>query len=440
MKNTTFRKVILPLLLVVITGFLIFLITNNPPQSKRKKPSTVPQITVKATVLKPQRYLVKVQSFGTVEPRTQSVLFAQVSGQINYVNPQFRAGGFFNKGDVLIQLDERDFVAEVKVAQADLISTQQSLAEEEARVEQAKVDWERLGNGTEASALVLRKPQLEAAKARLLSAEAELEKVNLALERTKVIAPYSGRILRKNVDIGQVVSSNTELADIYATDYVEIRLPINNKDLPFMPLPEESINNHSLNGDVIPVDIASTLIGHQIWKGSIVRTESAIDESSQQLYVVAQILSPYEQNKSKGGQIKIGQYVTAEITGNVVDQALVIPSSAIYQGSYVYIVESGVLKRKEITIAWQNGDESIISFGLNAGDNLVLTSLGQVNSGTRVAIEGEQVPVKKGAAKSGTKMPKKRSEKLEKIAKEKGITVEELIAQRQANKIKKDNN
>jgi len=108
----------------------------------------------------------------------------------------------------------------------------------------------------------------------------------------------------------------------------------------------------------------------------------------------------------------------------------VIPSSAIYQGSYVYIVADGLLMRKDIQLGWQNGTESIVTQGLVAGDNLVLTSLGQVSSGTPVAIAG-QSPVKVA------KMSKQRLKKLEKIAAEKGVTVEELIAERKATRATK---
>ena len=337
-----------------------------------------------------------MQSFGTVTPRTQSVLFAQVSGQINKVSKQFRAGGFFEQGDILIQLDDRDHRAEVKIAQASLMSAKQNLQEEGARVKQAKADWKRLGNGKTPNALVLRQPQYEAAKAQVLSAEALLDKVKLSLERTKIVAPYAGRILKKNVDIGQVISSNTQLADIFAVDYVEIRLPIKNKDLPLMKLPEEYRNadekidlEEKENSMISNVVITSDLMGKQVWQGKIVRTESAIDEVSQQLYVVAQIIRPYDSEYNKGAQIKMGQYVTAHITGREVQKALVIPSSAIYQGSYVYIVQDNLLMRKDIELGWQNGSESIVTQGLNAGDELVLTSLGQVSSGTPVAIKGQ---------------------------------------------------
>jgi RND family efflux transporter MFP subunit len=397
MSNTNnYKKLLLPVILIIITAAIIFFIRENPPQSKRGKISKAPQMTVETITLTPQNYQVIVQSFGTVKPRTQSVLFAQVSGQINKVSKQFRAGGFFEQGDILIQHHDRDHRAEVKIAQASLMSAQQSLQEETARVKQAKADWKRLGNGKTPNALVLRQPQYEAAKAQVLSSEALLDKVKLSLERTKIVAPYAGRILKKHVDIGQVISSNTQLADIFAIDYVEIRLPIKNKDLPLMKLPEEYRNAHknseaegNESSMISNVVISSDLMGKQVWQGKIVRTESAIDEVSQQLYVVAQIIRPYDSEYNQGAQIKMGQYVTANITGREVENALVIPSSTIYQGSYVYIVQDSLLMRKEIRLGWQNGTESIVTQGLNEGDELVLTSLGQVNSGTPVAIAGQ---------------------------------------------------
>lgn len=401
------KKIFLPIVIIGITIALMIAIFKNPPTSERAKVSKVAQITVETTTLTPQNYQVIVQSFGTVKPRTQSVLFAQVSGQINRVSKQFRAGGFFEKGDILIQLDDRDYLAEVKIAEAGLMSAKQELQEEAARVKQAQADWKRLGNGQTPNALVLRQPQFEAAKAQVLSAEALLDKVKLSLERTKIVAPYAGRVLKKNVDIGQVISSNTQLADIFAVDYVEIRLPIKNKDLPLMQLPEEYHNTETKpeknkNAMVSNVVISSDLVGEQEWQGKVVRTESAIDETSQQLYVVAQIIRPYDREYNQGAQIKIGQYVTANITGREIKSALVIPSSAIYQGSYVYIVQDGLLMRKEVKLGWQNGTESIVIKGLNSGDELVLTSLGQVSSGTPVAVEGQSQASRRSKSHTAT--------------------------------------
>ncbi|ALO36128.1 hemolysin D [Colwellia sp. MT41] len=448
-KNTRYKKILVPVIIIIATITLMIVILTNPPTNQRTKPSKAAQMTVATTILAPQTYQVIVHSFGTVKPRTQSVLFAQVSGQINHVSKQFRAGGFFEQGDILLQLDDRDHRAEVKIAQASLMTAKQNLLEEGARVKQAQADWQRLGQGKAPNALVLRQPQFEAATAQVLSAEALLDKVKLSLERTKIVAPYAGRILKKNVDIGQVISSNSQLADIFAVDYVEIRLPIKNKDLPLMKLPEEyrhvhqssaaitntdaNIDDNNTSSMISNVIISSDLMGKQVWQGHIVRTESAIDEMTQQLYVVAQIIRPYDSDYNQGAQIKIGQYVTAKITGRKVKNALVIPSSAIYQGSYVYIVKDGLLMRKEIQLGWQNGTEAIVSQGLSAGDELVLTPLGQVSSGTPVAIAG-QAPSQNNKKFPQRKMSKEHFKKLQKIADEKGITVAVLMAERKENR------
>jgi len=400
MKQSKVKKVLIPVVILIATIFITQVIIKNPPKSNRGKGAKSAQITVETLNLSAQSYQVIINSFGTVKPRTKSILVAQVSGEINEVSREFRDGGFFEKNDILVQLDDRDHQAEVKINQSSLLSAKQVLLEEQARVKQALVDWQRLGNGAEPSVLVLRKPQLAAAQAQVLSAQAKLDKAQLLLERTKVVAPYAGRILKKHVDLGRVVVNNTQLADIYSIDYVEIRLPINNKDLSFMILPEEY--RHSEKEAIgSSVTLTSNLIGQQQWQGRIVRTEGAIDENSQQLYIVAQIDDPYDASNNKVAPIKIGQYVNASITGKTIEQALVIPNSAIYQGSYVYVVEQlgdkTLLKRKDISILWQNSHDAVIEEGLAFDEKLVLTPLGQVSSGTPVKVAGD-APVRKRRA------------------------------------------
>lgn len=379
------QKIIVPAAIIIATIFLVMFIKGNPPKASRFSAPPKAKINVAVKPLQLIDYPVEIDSFGTVKPRTQSMLVAQVSGLIIDINEQFREGGFFEKGDVLLQLDDRDLKAEVKSAQANLLNAEQNLLEEQARGRQALTDWQRLGNESEPSILVLRKPQLAAAQAQVLSAQAQLEKAQLNLERTKIKAPYAGRVLNRSVDLGQVVSNNMQLATIYATDSVEIRLPIKNKDLPFINLPEQ-YRDGAKNQRGSTVNFTSDLIGEQQWQGQLIRTEGAIDESAQQLYVVAKINDPYKSTSDNQYPVKIGQYVKAKINGKVASQVLVIPNSAIYQGSYVYVVENGTLQRKNIALAWQNALQGIVSKGLEAGSQLVLTPLGQVSSGTPVQI------------------------------------------------------
>lgn len=378
---------------IAIFGGLVavaLIIKLNPPQQEQRQAFAGAQLIVETQVVTPRDYRIRLESYGTVQPRTQSILVAQVSGQIVSVNPNVRDGGFFEEGDVLATIDSRDYEADVRIAAASLMDARQFLAEADARTTQAKEDWERLGNSGEPSDLVLRLPQLEAAKARVTSAESALQKAELDLERANIVAPFAGRILRKLVDVGQVVTPNTQLAEIYATDYVEIRLPLRNRDLAFIDLPEAYRFATASDTASGKVEILSELGGQETWEASLVRTEGAIDETARQLHVIAQIDDPFGPRSEGKAPIKIGQYVTARLDGKLVPGALVIPNNTIYQGSYVYIVQDGILARRDIDIAWQDDKEAIVAAGLEPGDALVSTPLGQVTSGIRVSVVGEE--------------------------------------------------
>lgn len=375
-----------PILILAVLGGIAFLVIMNPPEADRHAPVEGPQMTVNVIPVSKTSYRVMLESYGTVQPRTQSMLVAQVSGEITVLNDSLREGGFFEKGDELLSIDNRDYLADVKIAQASLMNAKQSMAEQKARSVQALEDWNRLGNKGEASALVLRKPQLLAAESQVISAESSLDKAKLELERTRIVAPYAGRVMHKMVDVGQVVNSNTQLAEVYAVDFVEIRLPLRNRDLAFIDLPEDYRFENQEENIGPEVTIYSELAGGTAWQGRVVRTESEIDDSARQLHVVAQIDDPFGARAQGKTPLKIGQYVTAELVGSLLEDALVIPNRTIYQGSYVYIVIDDVLQRRDISIAWQNQKEAIISKGLEEGDMLVLTSLGQVSSGVRVRL------------------------------------------------------
>jgi RND family efflux transporter MFP subunit len=382
MKKIT--KIFFPVFIIGLLLAVAIFIRANPPESPQRFAPPAQAMVVNAAQIRLRDYPIQLESYGSVQPRTQTTLTAQVSGQIVFVNPNVRDGGFFDKDDVLVSIDPRDYEANVRIAQAVLMDARQTLADASARSEQAREDWSSLGNNGEPPELVLRLPQLEAARAGVISAEATLQKAKLELERTRIVAPFAGRVLQQSADIGQIVSPNSEIAVIYATDSVEVRLPIRNRDLQYLKLPE-------LYRDVASVDsgvnaqIVSDLIGRTVWDARLVRTEGAIDQSARQLHVIAQIDDPYTKDVDGRPQLKIGQYVTALIAGHTLRDVLVIPNSAIYQGSYVYVVENDVLQRRNIEINWQNDVDAIIKTGLRDGDILVTTPLGQVTSGVRVS-------------------------------------------------------
>lgn len=399
-----------PVIILAVLAVLAYFILRNPPQADRNMAPAGPQLKVEVMELERRPYRVNLQSYGTVQPRTRSMLVAQVFGEITSINDSLRTGGFFEKGDVLLNIDQRDYLANVKIAEGTLLDAKRALAQEQARVVQALEDWQRLGNQGEAPALVLRQPQLAAAEARVASAQSTLDKARLELERTRIVAPYAGRVMTKLVDQGQVVNRNSPLAEIYAVDYVEVRLPLRNRDLSFIDLPEDYRFGAGEELEGPRVTLRSELGGGSIWQGRVVRTEGAIDERARQLHVVAQVDDPFGIHARGRTPLKIGQYVTAEVEGRLLPDALLIPGGAIYQGGYVYIVEQGILQRREIDLVWQNSAEALIGSGLDAGDLLVLTALGQVTSGVRVTVSKQPARSERAMVSGASAAPERGDE------------------------------
>ncbi|WP_220719335.1 efflux RND transporter periplasmic adaptor subunit [Agarivorans litoreus] len=370
-------------LLVIIAGIMISqYIKANKPQAQRKPQAEIAKLAVEVSPLTLQSYQASVSSFGTIRPHTESNLVAQVSGSITYVSDNFREGAFFEKDEVLLKIDARDYQNAITIAEAELQTSQLQLVEEQAKVEQALRDWKRLGKGKPANDLVLRKPQLAAQEALVASAKAKLTRAKLDLERTVIRASYAGRILARNVELGEYVSSGKNLASSYAVDYLEVRLPLSLNQQSVLNIPENYRRKQNPSNKPL-VDLSSNVGAQEYhWQAQVERSEAALDSASRQLFVVAKIDDPFGPANENKPALKIGQFVSAKIKGKILDEVFIIPRSALYSGQQVIVLEDGLLQRKSVNILWQDQQSYIVKGGIEAGQLLVTTPLGRVISGT----------------------------------------------------------
>ena len=243
-----FFQIFLPVIVVALCAWLMNWMIGNKEEPKRFSPPS-PLVRVEATRLKPENYQVILGTRGTVRPRTQISIIPEVSGRVTGISASLRAGGFFEIGEVLLEIDPGDYEIAVTVAEGVEAQAAATLAEEEARAGQARENWKRLGKKGEPSPLVLREPQLKQAQANLAATKAQVAQANRDLQRTKIQGPFAGRVIEKLVDVGQFISSNPPIAEAYAVDYVEIRLPLRNDDLSFVDLPESYRNAEAGDND-----------------------------------------------------------------------------------------------------------------------------------------------------------------------------------------------
>ncbi len=378
-------RFLLPLLVLLISAAIAWLAIINRPEPERKRP-VVETVSVEVIPLQRQDFPIRITSQGTTRPHTETTLIAQVSGTVVEVSPRFNPGSFFKAGDLLLKIDPRDYRAAITIAESNLAQARLRLAQEQARAEQARRDWERLGEPGEPNQLALRKPQLQSEQAAVAAAEAQLEQARLNLQRTRIRAPYAGRLLEKQADLGQFLNPGTVVGKIYAVDFIEVRLPLSNRQLEFVTIPELYQEQKKPSSTGPAATIRATIGGrHYAWPARIVRSEGAIDQRSQQTFVIARVDDPYARRKPGQPPLKIGQFVEADIEGRTLERVFVVPDSALHSGNTIFTVDGNDrLQQHEVEIIWRDGRQTVIEGDLQAGARLVVSPVSSSLIGRRV--------------------------------------------------------
>lgn len=392
------KKVALIAFLVLAAGALIaFLALRLKPEPERQEQKTpAPLVQVLEVEVRPVQ--LDVPSQGTVEPRTESTLVAQVAGRITGVADGFAEGGFFQRGQTLVQIDPRDYQLAVADAEAALAQARVGLEREQAEAELARQEWEELGRGGEPSALLLRKPQLAQARANVEAARAAVERAGLNLSRTRVTAPFDGRVRRKQADVGQFVGAGTPLAEVYATSFAEIRLPVAREDLAYLDVGVGWTADSGGAEQGPLVELTGELAGRTLtWNGRVVRTAAEIDPQSRLLAVFARVDDPLNLDNADrngtagaGPPLPMGMFVEASIAGRTLDAAVVLPRRALRgkarsaDAEVMVVDDDGRLSFRPVEVVRTRGDEVVIGSGLTAGERVVVSRLDEAVEGMTV--------------------------------------------------------
>ena len=385
---TWLLKYVAPVLvLLVVIALLAFALLNRPVPEKKEPTALLP--VVEFLEVKSESLTLEATSQGTVQPRTETLLVAEVSGRIQSVSNAFFSGGYFKKGDPLVEIDPVDYQANLANAKSRFAEARLAYEQEKALADQAREDWESFARG-EATDLALRKPQLERAAALLESAKSTVEIAERDLARTVVRAPYDGRIREKFADVGQMIGARqSQLARIYSTDTAEVRLPLALDQLSYLELPEAYSNYTTV--DRKPKVTLSAEYGGETheWTGVVDRTEGAIDARTRLSYVVAQVERPYEKEKrSDRPPLKVGLFVEASIEGKQIGNAFRIPRRALHEGDVVYAIDrENRIEIRNVKVLQKGIDTVVVTEGLKDGDRLCLTPLEYVVMGMQVELE-----------------------------------------------------
>lgn len=329
---------------------------------------------------------ISVEAQGEVRPRREIVVAPQISGRISFVSPDFIDGGFIKQGQLLVRVEAADYELAVVRARSGVASAEQGLTREIAEAELAQQDIEDLGIAN-VSPLARREPQLAQARAALDAAKAQLKDAELALGRTAVYAPFSGRVWERDVDIGQVVATGQSLGRIFANDVVEVSLPLDDEEMGRLGLPLAFAASDQKPGP--KVDFTATVGGvERHWTGEVVRTAAAVNSQTRQINVIAELKDPYGKGADDGAPMAPGLFVNARIEGTTIPDTLIAPRASLRGDDRIFIgnTDTGTLSIRTVDLIYSDTHGAYARSGINEGEFAITSPIQAAFDGMNITV------------------------------------------------------
>ena len=364
------RFIIAILLLGVIGGGIIgFNMFRSQMISQFFANMAPPPVTVSVSVVETTRWTPGLDAIGTARAAQGVDLAVEAAGIVREV--AFSANDRIEKGQLLVQIDD-------KTERADLAAAQAGLDLAETALKRVRELRERGVSAT---------TTLDTAEAQAVESRATVAKLNAVLETKRLAAPFAGIVGIPQIEEGQFVTAGT----VYATlqDRDNMRVDFN--------LTEQQVGLVSA-GQTVTVQ---TEVGDLTLDGKIIGIEPKIDPNSRLVTIRADV-------EDAGGRLTPGQFLRVRVNLPEEDGIIALPqtvvSSTLY-GDSVYVVRAAEtadgpekVEQVFVTLGRRSGDRVEITEGLQAGDRVVNAGQNKLSSGAPVVIDNAVSPDTTAAA------------------------------------------
>ncbi len=410
-------KLVWPLAILAVGVVAIALLVATRPDVELKPPAQVTPL-VRVIEAEPTDWRFVVHSQGTVEPRNESELVPQVAGEVEWISPALASGGFFRPGEALVRIEDADYRVALTTARAALARAssesqraQNELVRQTTLKEKGVASEARFDDASNAASV---------AAAALDEAKALVDRAERDLERTVLRAAFEGRVRSERVDVGQFVNRGESIATLYSVDFVEVSLPLPDRELRYVDVPRApkhlraATTENTATEDAVPdrgpeVVLRAEFAGsEQTWLGRVVRTAGEIDPQTRMVRLVARVADPYGLHaETEPVPLAVGLFVRAEIQGRTAHDVFVLPRAALRSGNpmdpdaseEVHVVDAeGRLHIRPVEVLRTEPEVVVIGTGLAAGDRVSISPLRAVVEGMRVRVAGDGAPAEPVAA------------------------------------------
>jgi RND family efflux transporter MFP subunit len=395
--STRIKKVVLPIIiLTAATASTGFMMANRITPERLEVEEKIVPVEVTEIVHTSEEVAVRAQ--GTVTAAQQVQVRPEVAGRIVDLSTSLVPGGRFTAGETIATIDERDYRVQLVAQQEAVARARLALRREQARQAVAEEEWELLEASLPADQsnrdLALRIPQIEQAEAAIAAAEGALAKAELDRVRCTIDAPFNAVVTREQVDIGQLVNPQTEIATMVGTDayWVQVSLPV--AHLEWIELPGRNGRHGS------PATVFHHAGAVEIRReGRVERLLGDVDPAGRMARLLIVIEDPLNlQRRPQGSDLPllIGSYVTVEIRGRTINNVVVIPRRALREhhvegtigtreGLWI-MDDDDRLSSRQAEVIWRTEETVIVSNGFVDGERLVTSNIATPIEGMKLTV------------------------------------------------------
>ena len=333
-------RFLVPIAILAMAALAAFLLIDTRPAAPRIELAARPTLV---EIYKPETRdeRIIITGFGTVEPYRQLTVQPQVGGLVETVNSALITGGLVRKGDVLFQIDPRDFELVVEQRRADVADAKVGLQMAEAGRLVAEREWELLGSTIETTdlgeQLARKEPQKREAEAMLAAAQSRLKLSQLDLARTINTAPFNALVLNESVETGQVISPLAPVATLVGTDDFEVFVSISIEKLSLIRVDQNDPTKNSAATIVLELGDGRTIER----SAHVSRIGGEVERAGRLAKVILKVKDPLAlAPDSTQEKLLLGSYVRAEIDGPIIEGVMELPRFLVHEKDTIWVITS----------------------------------------------------------------------------------------------------
>jgi len=367
-------------LIIIVSGVSIVLFSffsmqwlsgmkKTPP---RKPPKEVVRY-VKTEKVEYKNVVTEVEAMGRVTSNSEVVLIAEVRGEIMSGNISFKVGESFKMGDLLVKIDDEIELYNMKSRKSSFLNSVAGMLPD-LRISFPKnyEEWNSFMESIDIDSNLPDLPKISSTQERVYMASRNIltnyytiKSAEANFESYNIYAPFTGTVTEVSLEKGAVANPGSRLGKIINTTNLELEVPVEISSSKWLKVGQK----------VIAFDNKRT----SSWNGKIVRKSQNVNPTTQSINVYVSL------NSTRKNPLYKGEYLAATFSGIKLFNVMEIPRKAVFNQNEVYIVQDGLLEKREIIIKKINKDKIYLT-GLENGVDLVTEPLINASEKTKVSI------------------------------------------------------